>query len=161
MRRILICTEADPRVYRRSLERARLELETSAPVAIVAAACRVAEVLDASAIVSFSKTGKTTLRASQQRPVCPAAGPVAAAADGADGDAVLGRAQHPGAGPELGRRRHGRQGQRGRGSSTGFAAPRRHAGDHRRRPLRRPRPRTNLLRLAVVGENDAEAGRVK
>ena len=73
MRRILISTEADPE-YRRALERATLALDTTAPVAIVAAACRVAEVVQASAIISFSKTGSTTLRASQQRPVCPLLG---------------------------------------------------------------------------------------
>ena len=73
MRKIIISTEGDPE-YRISIERANLKLELASHVAIVAAACRVAELVNASAIVSFSKTGTTTLRASQQRPVCPLLG---------------------------------------------------------------------------------------
>ena len=73
MRRIIISTEKDPE-YRISLEREALRLEMASSAAIVAAACTVAEVVKASAIVSFSKTGNTTLRASRQRPVCPLLG---------------------------------------------------------------------------------------
>ena len=73
MRRIIISTEEDPE-YRISLERESLRLEMASSAAIVAAACTVAEVVKASAIVSFSKTGNTTLRASRQRPVCPLLG---------------------------------------------------------------------------------------
>lgn len=158
MRRILISTEADPE-YRRSLERARLELETTAPVAIVAAACRVAEVLDASAIVSFSKTGKTTLRASQQRPVCPLLGlsPLQRTARMAtlcwgvrniqapdlssDDDDMVARASEA-------------------ALRSGFAV----AGDTLAITAGVPfgvPGRTNLLRLAVVGEKDPEPRQVK
>lgn len=73
MRRIIKSTEDDP-AYREAIGRDKLDLDTSSSVAIVAAACTVAEVVNASAIVSFSKTGNTTLRASRQRPVCPLLG---------------------------------------------------------------------------------------
>ena len=73
MRRIIISTEEDPE-YRTGINREIMELEKSSSAAIVAAACKVAEVVKASAIVAFSKTGNTTMRASRQRPVCPLLG---------------------------------------------------------------------------------------
>lgn len=73
MRRIITSTEEDPE-YRAAIERESLELEMASSAALVAAACKVAEVVQASAIVSFSKTGNTTMRASRQRPVCPLLG---------------------------------------------------------------------------------------
>lgn len=69
MRRIICSTEKDPE-YQVALHRETMGLEKIAPAAIVAAACTVADVVKAVAIVSFSKTGNTTLRASRQRPNC-------------------------------------------------------------------------------------------
>lgn len=73
MRRIISSTEADPE-HQQSMHRIKLDLATEAPAAIVAAAEKVAEVVKAAAIVSFSKTGNTTLRASRLRPTCPLLG---------------------------------------------------------------------------------------
>lgn len=69
MRRIITSTEQDPE-HQVAMHRSSLQLETDSPSAIVAAACTVAEVTQATAIVSFSKTGNTTLRASRLRPNC-------------------------------------------------------------------------------------------
>ena len=73
MRRIINRIEQDPE-YRFALDRAALDLEDAAPEAIVAAARRVSEVVGASCIVTFSKTGNTTQRASRLRPTCPLLG---------------------------------------------------------------------------------------
>ena len=81
MRRIIIGTEQDKQ-YRLDLMRDTVVLDDAANEAIVAAACKVAEVMHASAIVAFSQTGNTTGRASRQRPICPLLGltPIVASA---------------------------------------------------------------------------------
>lgn len=69
MRRIIRSTESDPE-HQISMHRDSIKTATDSPSAIVAAACTVANAVDAVAIVSFSKTGNTTLRASRLRPNC-------------------------------------------------------------------------------------------
>ena len=70
MNRIAERTEADP-LYRAILEASPTPTEANAADAISAAACQVAEDLGAAAIVTFTSTGSTSLRAARQRPTVP------------------------------------------------------------------------------------------
>ncbi|MEM9683571.1 MAG: pyruvate kinase [Pseudomonadota bacterium] len=70
MNRIVERTEADP-LFRRISEAARLTPEPTAADAISAAACQVAETLSARAIVTYTTSGSTTLRAARERPEVP------------------------------------------------------------------------------------------
>ncbi|MEX2451385.1 MAG: pyruvate kinase [Rhodospirillales bacterium] len=75
MERIIKRVEADP-IYRKilSAERDEHELEATAADAITAAARQVAATISASAIVTFTSTGSTTLRAARERPSVPIVG---------------------------------------------------------------------------------------
>ncbi len=73
MRRIIISTEQDMQ-YRIDLQRDNFELTNQSNEAIVAAACKVAEVVQASAIIAYSQTGNTTRCAARHRPICPLLG---------------------------------------------------------------------------------------
>ena len=70
MSRIAERTESDP-LYRAMIEASPTPTESSAADAISAAACQVAEDLGAAAIVTFTTTGSTSLRAARQRPTVP------------------------------------------------------------------------------------------
>lgn len=59
--------ERDP-LYRSLVETARTDPEPTAADAITAAARQVADTIDAAAIVTFTTSGSTTLRASRERP---------------------------------------------------------------------------------------------
>jgi len=73
MNRIIERTEKDP-LYRRICDAARLEPEPTAADAISAAARQVAETLSISAIVTYTTSGSTTLRAARERPEVPVIG---------------------------------------------------------------------------------------
>ena len=70
MDRIACRVHEDP-LYRTMLEGTRTELEHTAPDAISAAACQVASMVDAAAIVSYTTSGATALRAARERPGVP------------------------------------------------------------------------------------------
>jgi pyruvate kinase len=67
MDRILKSVEADP-LYRRLMDASRHEPEATTADAISAAARQCAHTLSASAIVTYTNTGSTTLRAARERP---------------------------------------------------------------------------------------------
>jgi pyruvate kinase len=70
MNRIAIRTEADP-LYRPLLHALHTEPEPTAPDAISAAAAQVAYTIKAAAIVSYTTSGSTALRAARERPDVP------------------------------------------------------------------------------------------
>ena len=70
MNRIACRVEDDP-LYRSLLQGTRVELEHTAPDAISAAACQVAAMVGAAAIVSYTTSGATALRAARERPDVP------------------------------------------------------------------------------------------
>ncbi|MBS0518456.1 MAG: pyruvate kinase [Proteobacteria bacterium] len=70
MDRILKSVEADP-LYRRLMDASRREPEATTADAISAAARQCAHTLSAAAIVTFTNTGSTTLRAARERPDVP------------------------------------------------------------------------------------------
>ncbi len=70
MDRIACRVHEDP-LYRTMLEGTRTELEHTAPDAISAAACQVASMVGAAAIVSYTTSGATALRAARERPGVP------------------------------------------------------------------------------------------
>jgi len=70
MNRIACRVEDDP-LYRTMLRGTRIELEHTAPDAISAAACQVAATVGAAAIVSYTTSGATALRAARERPEAP------------------------------------------------------------------------------------------
>ncbi len=67
MDRIIRRVEVDP-LYRKITDSERREPENTAPDAITAAARQSAQTISAAAIVTFSSTGSTTLRAARERP---------------------------------------------------------------------------------------------
>ncbi len=67
MDRILKSVEADP-LYRRLMDASRHEPEATTADAISAAARQCAHTLSAAAIVTYTNTGSTTLRAARERP---------------------------------------------------------------------------------------------
>ncbi|MDP6785757.1 MAG: pyruvate kinase [Rhodospirillales bacterium] len=73
MNRIVNRVERDP-LYRTILEAERYDPEETAADAITAAARQVAQTIGASAIVTFTTTGSTTLRAARERPPVPILG---------------------------------------------------------------------------------------
>ena len=70
MNRIVERTEQDP-LFRRITEAGRLTPEPTAADAISAAACQVAKTLSVRAIVTYTTSGSTTLRAARERPEVP------------------------------------------------------------------------------------------
>ncbi len=70
MDRIARRVQADP-LYYSALAGAGLGHEHTAPDAISAAACQVAGLVDAAAIVSYTTSGATALRAARERPKAP------------------------------------------------------------------------------------------
>ena len=70
MNRIIIKVERDP-LYRRILEAELYEPESTAADAITRAARQVAATISAVAIVTYTSTGSTTLRAARERPNVP------------------------------------------------------------------------------------------
>src|SRR6266567_4782627 len=70
MDRIACRVQEDP-LYYSILEGTRIEHEHTAPDAISAAACQVASMVDAAAIVSYTTSGATALRAARERPEAP------------------------------------------------------------------------------------------
>jgi len=70
MNRIACRVQEDP-LYFSMLEGSRLEHEHTAPDAISAAACQVARLVGAAAIVSYTTSGATALRAARERPEAP------------------------------------------------------------------------------------------
>jgi pyruvate kinase len=70
MSRIAVRVQEDP-LYFTALERTRIEHEHTAPDAISAAACQVANMVGAAAIVSYTTSGATALRAARERPEAP------------------------------------------------------------------------------------------
>ncbi len=70
MDRIAEQAERDP-VYRALMEASPMPIEATSADAISAAARQVAETLGAAAIVTYTTTGSTTLRAAHQRPTVP------------------------------------------------------------------------------------------
>ncbi len=70
MDRIACRVQQDP-LYRTMLEGTRGELEHAPPDAISAAACQVAGMVGAAAIVSYTTSGATALRAARERPEVP------------------------------------------------------------------------------------------
>jgi len=70
MNRIVTRVEQDP-YYRRVINAQDPEPEATAPDAISAAAAQVAETLSAAAIVTYTTSGSTTLRAARERPQVP------------------------------------------------------------------------------------------
>jgi pyruvate kinase len=70
MDRIARRVQEDP-LYFPVLEGMRIEHEHTAPDAISAAACQVANMIDAAAIVSYTTSGATALRAARERPAAP------------------------------------------------------------------------------------------
>ncbi len=73
MDRIIKRVEGDP-LYREMRESERRAPEATAADAITAAARQVADTISAAAIVTFSTTGSTTIRAARERPVVPILG---------------------------------------------------------------------------------------
>ena len=70
MEKIIQSVEHDP-LYRPIMEAAHAEPEHTAADAITAAARQVAETINAKAIVTYTTSGSTTLRASRERPNAP------------------------------------------------------------------------------------------
>ena len=70
MDRIIRRVEQDP-LYRRIVDAQHPEPEATAPDAISAAAAQVARTLSAAAIVTYTTSGSTTLRAARERPDVP------------------------------------------------------------------------------------------
>jgi pyruvate kinase len=70
MNRIACRVQEDP-LYYSILESTRIEHEHTASDAISAAACQVARLVDAAAIVSYTTSGATALRAARERPEAP------------------------------------------------------------------------------------------
>ena len=70
MNRIAVRTEADP-FYRALLHALHPEPEPTAPDAISAAAAQVAHTIKSAAIVSYTTSGSTALRAARERPDVP------------------------------------------------------------------------------------------
>jgi pyruvate kinase len=70
MNRIVTRVERDPQ-YRRIIDAQRPDPEATAPDAISAAAAQVAHTLSAAAIVTYTTSGSTTLRAARERPPVP------------------------------------------------------------------------------------------
>ncbi len=70
MDRIIARVERDE-AYRAIMETSHPEPERTAPDAITAAARQVAETIGAAAIVTYTTSGSTTLRAARERPVVP------------------------------------------------------------------------------------------
>ncbi|MDX2224295.1 MAG: pyruvate kinase, partial [Rhodospirillaceae bacterium] len=70
MHRIITQVENDEH-YLDLMEAARLAPEHTSPAAITAAARQVAHTLNAAAIVTFTSSGSTTLRAARERPAVP------------------------------------------------------------------------------------------
>jgi pyruvate kinase len=70
MDRIACRVQEDP-LYRTLLAGTRIELDHAAPDAISAAACQVAGMVGAAAIVSYTTSGATALRAARERPEAP------------------------------------------------------------------------------------------
>lgn len=73
MDRIINRVEIDP-LYRKITDAERRDPETTASDAITAAARQSAQTISAAAIVTFSSTGSTTLRAARERPSVPILG---------------------------------------------------------------------------------------
>lgn len=73
MDRIIMRVEKDS-VYREMRENERRAPEATAADAITAAARQVADTISAAAVVTFSTTGSTTIRAARERPVVPILG---------------------------------------------------------------------------------------
>ena len=73
MNRIIERVEREPN-YRRTIDADELEPEATAADAISAAARQVAHTLSATAIVTFTTSGSTTLRAARERPEVPVIG---------------------------------------------------------------------------------------
>jgi pyruvate kinase len=73
MDRIIYRVEHDP-LYRKLIDAERHEPEATSADAITAAARQVARTISAAAIVTFSSTGSTTLRAARERPAVPIMG---------------------------------------------------------------------------------------
>ena len=73
MNRIVDRVERDP-VYRKFMEAERHNPEATAADAITAAARQVASTMSAAAIVTFTDTGSTSLRAARERPEVPILG---------------------------------------------------------------------------------------
>ena len=70
MNRIIERVELDP-AYRAFIESQQYEPEATPADAITAAARQVAETLKASAVVSYTTSGSTALRAARERPAVP------------------------------------------------------------------------------------------
>jgi pyruvate kinase len=70
MERIIVRTEQDP-LYRRILDADHAVPDSTAADAITAAARQVAETINAAAIVTYTTSGSTTLRAARERPGAP------------------------------------------------------------------------------------------
>jgi pyruvate kinase len=70
MNRIIERVERDPN-YRAIMEAVHLDPETSSSDAITAAAAQVARTIRAAAIVTFTTSGSTSLRAARERPTVP------------------------------------------------------------------------------------------
>ena len=70
MHRIIGQVEGDP-LYLNLMQAGHTETEHSSPAAITAAASQIARTLEAAAIVTFTSSGSTTLRAAQERPGAP------------------------------------------------------------------------------------------
>ena len=70
MNRIIRRVERDP-LYRRIMNAQHPEPEATAPDAISAAAAQVAHTLSAAAIVTYTTSGSTALRAARERPEVP------------------------------------------------------------------------------------------
>ncbi len=67
----IACRVQDDPLYRTMLAATRTELDHTAPDAISAAACQVAGMVGAGAIVSYTTSGATALRAARERPEAP------------------------------------------------------------------------------------------
>ncbi len=91
MDRIACRVQQDP-LYRTMLEGTRIEHEHTAPDAISAAACQVAGMVGAAAIVSYTTSGATALRAARERPAAPILVLTANLGDGAPARGAVGRA---------------------------------------------------------------------
>jgi pyruvate kinase len=70
MDRIAISTESDP-FYQRLIHALQTQPEPTAPDAISAAAAQVATTLRLAAIISYTTSGSTALRAARERPDVP------------------------------------------------------------------------------------------
>ena len=73
MDRIIARVEKDPH-YAQQLAASRLPPEATAADAITTSARQVAETISAAAVVTFTSTGSTTLRAARERPAVPIVG---------------------------------------------------------------------------------------